>query len=407
MPGKRGSWSPAPACNPTGWPDWREFRRITERKTLYLLSIGLPIVLFLLLAVIYRNGVVRNIPVAICDEDHSELSRLVVRSVEGTSSMSVVQYAQSMDEIREGMLTGTIEAGFYIPRRFEADVKGGGYSTVVVVKNTFNLIIGNTILKDASTILKTVSGGAMLKKLRSKGMSAEQAMNVVNPIRLDTQVLYNANYSYLTYLIPPLLAVMLQMIIMVAGVLVMSSEFTHATFTALLETGNDNLFAVFFGKAVPHLAIHSASALGIVGIMLPLFGIEINGSTVAVLGLLVYFVAASLFLALAISSLMHDQQKATEVAIFLVTPAFLFSGLTFPAWAMPTVTVWYAQTMPFTPVLTAFLKLSQMNTPLRYVVPEMIHLSIFLVVSLAVGLVAIHLQIVRHRAALKRGEEAR
>ena len=139
----------------------REFRRIIERKTLYLLSIGLPIFLFVLLALIYKNGLVHNLPVAVCDDDHSELSRLIIRSVESTNSMSVVLYAQSMDEIREGMLTGRIQGGFYIPRRFEADVKGGTYSTIIVVKNTFNLMIGNMVLKDAATIIKTVSGGAM------------------------------------------------------------------------------------------------------------------------------------------------------------------------------------------------------------------------------------------------------
>jgi ABC-2 type transport system permease protein len=384
----------------------REFQRITERKTLSMLSIGLPIVLFLFLAVIYKNGIVHNLPVAICDEDHSELSRMITRSVEGTSSMSVVMYARSMNEIREGMLEGRIQAGFYIPARFEAEVKGGKYATVTVVKNSFNLIIGNTILKDAATILKTVSGGAMLKKLRSKGMSQEQAMNVVNPIRLDTQVLYNSNYSYLNYLIPPLLPMILQMIIMVAGVLVISSEFTHGTFTDLLDVGGDDLFAVFFGKALPHLALHSATVLGIVGIIFPLFGIEITGSVIAVILLLVYFAAASLFLALAISSLMHDQQKATEVALFLVTPAFIFSGLTFPDWAMPAFTVWYAQTMPFTPFLTAFLKLYQMNTPLKYVIPELLHLSIFIVVSIGVALIAIRLQIVRHIAGRKKAEAA-
>jgi ABC-2 type transport system permease protein len=384
----------------------REFRRITERKTLSLLLIGLPIVLFLFLAYTYKNGLVRDLPVAVCDEDHSELSRMIIRSVEATSSMSVVTHVESMDAIREAMLSGKIQAGFHIPRRFEADVKGGKFATVTVVKNTFNLIVGNMVLKDASTILKTISGGAMLKKLMSKGMNKEQAMNVVNPIRLDTQVLYNSNYSYLNYLIPPMLPVILQMIIMVTGALVMSSEFTHGTFTELLETGSDNLFAVFFGKAFPHFCIHSATALGILGIIFPMFGVEISGPVITVLLLLLFFVAASLSVVLAISSLIHDQQKATEVAVFLVTPAFLFSGLTFPAWAMPAPVVWYAQTMPFTPFLNAFLKLYQMNAPVKYIIPELFHLSAFLFVSLAVALYAIHRQIVRHVASREKPEAA-
>ncbi|HLP16149.1 MAG TPA: ABC transporter permease [Bacteroidota bacterium] len=371
----------------------REFTRITERKTLSLLSIGLPIVLFVLLASIYKNALVRDLPVAVCDDDRSELSRLVIRSIESTSSMSVVLQAGSMAEMSEFIRQGKVQAGFYIPRRFESDVKGGSYSTVTVVKNTFNLIIGNMILKDAATILKTISGGVVLKKMKSKGMSDEQAMNIVSPIRLDTQVLYNPNYSYLNFLIPPLLPVVLQMVIMVAGALIISSEFTHGTFSELVEAGKGSVCAVYFGKALPHLALHSATALGILGIIFPLFGVEIAGSLALALGLLLYFTAASLALALAVSSLFQDQQKATEISVFLVTPAFAFSGLTFPLWAMPALPAWYAQTMPFTPFLNAFLKLSQMNTPIAYIVPELLHLSAFLFISMAVSMFAIRRQI--------------
>ena len=44
------------------------------------------------------------------------------------------------------------------------------------------------------------------------------------------------------------------------------------------------------------------------------------------------------------------------------------------------------------------MKLYQMNTPLKYIVPEVLHLSIFLFGSLAVALAAIKIQVVRHCA---------
>jgi len=36
-------------------------------------------------------------------------------------------------------------------------------------------------------VIKTISGGILLKKLRSNGMQLEQAMNVINPIRIQSQ----------------------------------------------------------------------------------------------------------------------------------------------------------------------------------------------------------------------------
>ena len=213
----------------------REFGRIAERKTLYMLMIILPIVLFFLYALIYKNEIVRELPVAICDNDHSQLSRTLTEFVESTSSMAVVKYVNSVDEIKQAFRRGEIQGAFYIPEDFEKTIKFGKPSTVVIYKNTSNLIIGNLILKDGSAVVKTFSGGVLLKKLRSKGMGVDQAMNIVNPVKLETQSLYNPNYSYESYLVPGLLAVTLQMLIMISSVIVISSEFTHNTFKELIN----------------------------------------------------------------------------------------------------------------------------------------------------------------------------
>jgi len=53
----------------------REFKRIRERKTLFLLEIIFPLVLFFLFSEIYKEEVIRDLPVAIYDADNSSLSR--------------------------------------------------------------------------------------------------------------------------------------------------------------------------------------------------------------------------------------------------------------------------------------------------------------------------------------------
>ncbi len=367
----------------------REFIRIAERKTLYSLMIILPMILFLLFALIYKNRSIENLPVAIFDEDNSALSRLVIQSVESTKSMKIDRYVHSIDEIRESMLSGKIQAGFYIPRDFSSEIKSGKSTRMVVYKNTNNLIIGNLIYKDALTITKTVSGGVLLKKLRSEGMSEDQAMNIVNPIRLETQSLFNPAYNYENYLVPGLMPVMLQMIIMISGVLIISSEYTHRTIDELFKTADNLVLAVFLGKSIPHLLIYTTMSLGMIGIIFPLFAIPYSGSVVTGLLFLIYFIAANFFLAMFLSTLIHDQLLATEIAVFFNTPAFIFSGYTFPLSSMPGLHSIYGQMMPFTHFLSGFLKIYQMNAPNRYLWPEVQVLSLFVWGSIALSLIAI------------------
>jgi len=84
----------------------REWQRIGERKTLYLLSIVLPILLFTFFGYIYYNGVLRDIPVAVFDADNSEMSRLIIRAIESTSAFRIVEYSHSVGDIKEGFQRG-------------------------------------------------------------------------------------------------------------------------------------------------------------------------------------------------------------------------------------------------------------------------------------------------------------
>ena len=134
------------------------------------------------------------------------------------------------------------------------------------------------------------------------------------------------------------------------------------------------------GKALPHIVVNIATVLLAVGIVFPLFDIRVYGSMILIIAFFIYFIAACLMPGLLISSLFHDQLFATELAVFINTPAFIFSGFTFPLWGMPFAHTVFAQIMPFTHFLSGFLKIYQMNTPLYNLLPEIIKLGIFIIV---------------------------
>jgi len=371
----------------------REFRRIEERKTLYLLMIIIPLLIFLFYGFIYNKELLRELPIAVYDADHSPLSQKICEQIEATSSMRIVKYDYSLDKIKKDFFDGTIHGAFFIPRNLEKEIKEGKSTTVVVYKNTSNLIIGNTILKDASAVIRTVSAGAQLKKLRAKGMNYEKAMNIANPVRIETHSLFNPNYSYQNYLAPGLIAFTFQLLIMTASVIVISSEFSHETFKELMKLSNDNPLMIFIGKAVPHFAIHTASALMIIGLVFPFFNIKIYGSPLLLIFFFMLFVAACLNLGLFISSIIHDQLFATEISVFINTPAFILSGFTFPLSAMPMVHNTLAQMLPFTHFLNGLLKIYQMNGTFLDLWNEIAALGLFAVVSALLTLFALRYQI--------------
>lgn len=375
----------------------RELKRIAERKTLYLLSIFIPAFMFSLYAVIYQNELVTELPVAIYDEDNSQLTQKIIEMIEASPSMRIVKYENSINEIKEDFFTGKIQGAFYFPYHLEKDVKKGKSGTVVVYKNTSNLISGNLILKDGSTIIKTLSAGILLKKIQSKGNTYEKSLNIINPIRIETNTLFNPNFGYKTYLVPGLIGFTFQLIIMIVSVLIFSSEFSHNTFHELLELSNNNISLIILGKFIPHFFIHFSNALLIIGIIFPLFKININGSIINLIFLLAVFVFSSLTIAFAVSSLVHDQQFATEIIVFYNTPAFIFSGFTYPLWAMPFIHSFIAQLMPFTHFLNGFLKIAMMNAQIISIKNEILILNLFALIGLLITYLSLEFSLRKHQ----------
>lgn len=371
---------------------FREFKRIGERKTLFLLEIIFPIFIFILFSEIYKEEVIRELPVAVCDMDNSNLSRKITWFFDSSPTLKVIDNVYSVDEIKIHFQQGKIEGAFLFPKDFEKDVKSGKSSNIVTYKNSSNLLVGTYILKESSTIINTIAGSATLKKIISQGKSKESAMAIVNPIRIETASLYNPTYSYENYLMPGLITFIFQMLIMLAAVIVISSEYSHETFVELINFADNKAYKILIGKSLPHLLIHLSTIVLIVGIIFPLYNIAISGSFVLLFGLLAIFVFASFFLGILISTIFNDQLLATEIAVFINTPAFIFSGFTFPIWGMPFIHTIFAQILPYTHFLSAFLKVYQMGATIDYVVNEIIILSLFGIGSILISLIVLRLK---------------
>lgn len=370
----------------------REFIRIFERKTLYLITIIFPIIIFLTYGLIYKQEIIREVPISIFDEDNSSLSQKIIEQIEASSSLKIVNYFFSIDEIKNNFRNGEIYGAFHIPKGFEKNIKTGKNSTVVVYINSSNLILNNIILKDATTIIKTASASILLKKISSKGNSFDKALDIINPVKIEIANLYNYNYSYSYYLVPGLIGFTLQMMIMISSVLVFSSEFSHNSFEELASIANYNPFNIILGKLLSHITIHLANVLLILFIVFPLFNIHVNGSYLLLFLVYFIFVLANLLVAFAVSSFIKDQQFATEIIVFFNTPAFIFSGFTFPLWAMPSFHASIAYTMPFTYFINASMKVMYMNSNISFIKNEMLVFGLIIIFSFIITLLSIALK---------------
>jgi ABC-2 type transport system permease protein len=369
----------------------REWSRLRNHTTQYVLLTVAPLLLSLLLAAIYRNHVVTQLPFAICDLDQTELSRSLVRAFECERSVRPVRDVYSIDDIKAAFRRGEIQGAVCIPPSLATHVKTGMPAAVTVYLNGSNIVVGNLITKAALGVTRTFSVGIAKKKLLAMGLSDQQAMDLANPIRLETVSLFNPGYNYLNYLVPALIVVLLQMIVMIVSAQLINAEVNGGTMHELAAVSRQSVPALVLGKTLPHFGLQIVSALAIMGIILPMYGIPFKGPVVAGVLFLAYFLLVVHVLGLALSAVVSNVMLAVEIVIVTNAPAFMFSGYTFPLEGMPGLQYAFAQILPFTHFLRGFTKVYLMGLPASSLWPEVGILSLFL----ASGLVTLALAVPR------------
>lgn len=350
-----------------------------------VLVIVAPLFIFTSLTYIYRDRVVTGLSMAVCDQDDSETSRLLLRYLAATRSLSFTEYLSSPADIEAAMRSGRVAGAIVFPAGMEADIKSGRPATVAVYRDASNIIVSNLIYKETLTTLRTVAAGILLKKFRSWGQSEEKAMNLANPIRLDMQSIGNPGYNYMNYIIPGMLPFMLQLAVIIAAVLVINGEVKEGTLADLFRVAGGRVSAVIGGKLLAHVSLHAVNALLMLAVVFPLFGVDIPGSQAMALLVLVLLLTVMFCLGLCLSAFLADQTLATQIAAATTVPSFIFSGFTFPLWGMPGLHVLFAHLLPFTYFVSAFIKTFYLNDPPSDLGPELLVFAAFLAVTLTLA----------------------
>ncbi len=112
---------------------------------------------------------------------------------------------------------------------------------------------------------------------------------------------------------------------------------------------------VFLGKIAPYLAIAAFDMAVIVAVGMLIFDVPFRGSVLTFVLGAALFLFVTLGLGVLISTVSQTQGQAIQLAILVMVPQFLLSGLFFPLYAMPWAVRWIGYLLP----LTWFVKIAR------------------------------------------------
>lgn len=345
----------------------------------------IPLALYFLTWWIFSAGVARELPLVVHDLDRSPLSRQLVRMLDASPGLNVVQVAVSETEA-VGLLRTRAAFGIVsVPADLQQTLQAGKGARVQWAYNAQFASHAGSMTRDVRAVVATLSAGIELQARAARGAAPGQAGEQLEPVRIRAGALFNESGSYIPSLAMPVAFTLLHIFATLAAVTALGREFRAATVDGWMAAAGGRLGPALMGKLlIPFGAclVHAVLLWLLFGAVL---GWPILGSATAMLAGTVLFIAACLAAGAFIVAFASSLRSALSACAFVTAPAFAFAGQGFPLQAMPPGARIWAEALPLTHYLQLLNNTWMAGAPLRFGLAQ---LAVLLAFVLGLGLAA-------------------
>lgn len=343
----------------------REARRLGADPWDLAMVTWVPLLAVALLWWIFSAGLPRHLPVGVVDEDHSSLSRQLVRMLDATPGIQITQHYANAAEAERALRAVEVYAVVTVARDFARTVKEGRAAQVTLLHNAQMGTHSGVLQRDVRAAVGTLSAGIEIAARNKRGESLRTAQVSMEPIQPQMVALFNVSGNYEQFLGAALIPALLHILAMTAGAWTVGRELRDRSVGEWLGSGGlPRVAGALTGKlALPWATLTLVGLLALVGITWG-GGWHPPGNLAWVSAALALLMAVSVTAGAALAAITRSLRTALSGAGFLAAPAFAFSGVAFPLAGMPPGARAWAEAMPFTHYIRLQIEQLQMGAPL-------------------------------------------
>ncbi|MCF8260104.1 MAG: ABC transporter permease [Melioribacteraceae bacterium] len=307
----------------------KEFKQIWRDKRLLFVMFFLPA--FLLGIFGYAVSFdVKNIQLAVLDNDNSHESRLFVNSLLSSDYFELVKVIENDSEVKAILDNKSAQAVMIIPVDFSRNIIGNRKDADI--QYLLDGVDGNTasIIKNYLNAATNRFNNDLLEKRMLKSSA-----KLSQPLDLSVRFWFNPDLNSTRFLLPGLIA----MILIITAVVTVSLSLVREKELGTIEQLNVSslrTIELLIGKVIPYLLIAVINAVLVLLAGYILFDVAVMGSYVLLFLSILIFLFAGTSLGVLVSVISDSQQVAFTIATFVsLLPSLLLSGFIFPIESMP------------------------------------------------------------------------
>ena len=303
-----------------------EWRRVLAIRGAFILLVLAPFVYGFYYPQPYLNQILRKIPIAVVDNDLSELSRGIVQTLDASDAVKVVVRADTLAEARAALERGKVFAVVGIPPEAERDLLKGTTVPLPIYADATYFFLFRTMGTGIALAINTLSFELAAGGARPDGSLVKAALANLSPADVLLQPIFNPVGGYASYVVPGAFVLILQQMLLIGSAML--------TVVALPQIAG-GAFTSVLGRGIAHLTIY-LPALALYFVVLPRFyGFSTLGQPLQLLAMASVFVLATSFLGQAVGAWFKRPETPTLIFLGTSLPQFFLAGFSWPREAIP------------------------------------------------------------------------
>ena len=355
---------------------------LRDRRTL-ILFFALPLIELFLFA--YAVSLtITHLPTAVVDQSLDTRSRDFTQALVDSGDFDVNLVLQNEQQVMQAIDAGTVKVGVIIPPDFSEQVLRGDGSVLILLDGS-----------DSFSVESAYNAALSLAQEYSLSLTAEQVQGAGSrlvsdittselPITTTTRVLYNPDIRDLIFILPGLIALIMQIIVVTHSAMAIVREREVGTLEQLLATPARPAEMVI-AKLIPGMLVAILDMTVILGIGVFWFQVPFHGNILLLAGLSIIFIISGMGLGLVISAIAKTQRQAQQFTSVIQLLAMLLTGFIYPRTTMPLWTQIIGDLIPMTYFVRVIRGIMTKGVGLTFLWTDSLTLLVYAFISLAIA----------------------
>lgn len=325
---------------------------------------------------LYNTNVYRDAPIAVVDMSQSDVSRHFIGYIDAAQQVEVIMKTQDFHEAKRKLLEREIVGFLYIPSDLKENIMRGKQTECLIYGSTLSFLDYLNISEAVNFSSLEINSELLPEMIKNLNMIDVLFLANDKAVDIVSEPLYNESEGYGTYLIPPVMVIIIFQTMMITMAMRMGNEVTMSKSRKVTELECHSIskslcLKIVLGKAITNVMIYIVFSIFFLGLLPLIFHLPHLGNYLDIVIMMIPYLFSSAFFCLCLSPFFTDADMPLFLIVFMSVPLVFLTGISYPLELMP----WHWKILhyvfPVAPATLAFVKLDCMGGDLTNIRPEM------------------------------------